>query len=88
MGKVWVLLIVVAVSLSGCRGIYVPSLQGPGSADYQRAWAQRYDPYPENQVGPEILGGRPREFEESRSEPQRARNFFVTPYERSRFSPR
>ena len=88
MGKAWVSLIVAAVSLSGCRGIYVPSFQGPGSADYQRAWAQRYDPYPENQVGPEVLGGRPREFEETRSEPQRARNFFVTPYERSRFSSR
>ena len=84
MGKAWALLIVAAVSLSGCRGLYVPSLQGPGTAEYQRKWAQRYDPYPESQVGPDVLGGRPREFDVTRAETQRARNFFVAPYERSR----
>ena len=84
MGKVSALLIVAAVSLSGCRGLYVPAIQGPGTAEYQRKWAQRYDPYPQNDVGPPVLGGRPLEFPNTRAEPQRARNFFITPYERSR----
>ncbi len=84
MGKSWALLILATLSLSGCRGLYCPTLQGPGTADEQRKWAQRYDPYPESQVGPDVLGGRPREFDVTRSETQRARNFFLTPYERSR----
>ncbi len=85
MGKAWTtLLIVVAVSLSGCRGVYCPTLQGPGTAEEQREWSQRYDPYPETEVGPEVLGGRPRDFNDARAEPQRARHFFSTPYDRSR----
>jgi len=88
MGKAWALLIVASVSLSGCRGIYVPPLQGPGTAESQRAWAQRYDPYPQNDVGPAVLGGRPLEFPQTRDETQRSRNFFVTPFERSRLQSR
>lgn len=79
MSKVWALLIVAVVGLSGCRGVYCPTLQGPGTAKYQREWAQRYDPYPESQVGPEVLGGRPKDFDDTRAEPQRARNFFQAP---------
>ena len=83
MGKAWSLLIVAVVSLSGCRGIHCPRFEGPGTAEYQRGWAQRYDPYPESQVGPDVLGGRPRDFDVTRAESQRARHFFQTPYERS-----
>ena len=88
MGKALAMLIVASVSLSGCRGIYVPSLQGPGTAESQRAWAQRYDPYPQNDIGPAVLGGRPLGFPQSRDETQRSRHFFVTPYERSRLQAR
>ena len=84
MEKVWVLPIVVALCLAGCRGVHRPRLQGPGTAESQRQWAQIYDPYPEGEVGPDVMGGRPRDFDVARAEPQRARIFFQSPYERSR----
>lgn len=83
MGRAWVSLIVAAVSLAGCRGIHCPRIQGPGTAEYQRAIAQRYDPYPESQVGPDVLGGRPRDFDVTRAETHRARHFFQAPNQRS-----
>lgn len=83
MERTWAILMVGVAALSGCRGIHCPTLQDPGTAKSQREWAQRYDPYPESQVGPEVAGARPRDFDATRAEPQRARHFFLTPYERS-----
>jgi hypothetical protein len=65
-----------ATSLSGCA----PELAGlrqsiahPGPAAYQRAQAIQHDPYVLNDVGPEVVGGRPREYQIPVNEVERAR---------------
>lgn len=65
-----------AMSLSGCA----PELAGlrqsfahPGPAAYQRAQAIQHDPYVLNDVGPEVVGGRPREYQIPVNEVERAR---------------
>lgn len=58
---------------AGCQSMGLPRLFGPGSAPYQRGVAQQYDPYPETDVAPEIVGGRPREYQQPVAEPARAR---------------
>jgi hypothetical protein len=64
----WSLLAIAmgAVALAGCspevhRYIRFPDLFHPGPAAHQRAAAVEHDPFPENDIGPEIVGGRPRE---------------------------
>ncbi len=44
---------------------------GQGSIDRQKARAVTFDPYPLNDTGPEIVGGRPRGFANPLSEPAR-----------------
>ena len=39
-----------------------PQLCDPGWAHQQRARAVEFDPYPQNDVGPEIVGGRPPDY--------------------------
>lgn len=57
---------------SGC--MRPPRLVGPqGSEVYQRNHAALHDPYPDVDMGPEIVGGRPREFEKPLAEPVRNR---------------
>jgi hypothetical protein len=36
-----------------------PNFSHPGRASYQRGAADKFDPYPSPDTGPEILGGRP-----------------------------
>ncbi|MCA9235730.1 MAG: hypothetical protein KDA44_09670, partial [Planctomycetales bacterium] len=49
--------------LAGCSPtIRYPHLIGPGPAPIQRANAEAFDPYPLQDLGPEIVGGRPRDF--------------------------
>ncbi len=69
----------MAVSLSlffltACSSaVRKPQLYHPGPAGYQRSNAQQFDPYPQNDVGPEIVGGRPLDFQKPPDELQRAR---------------
>jgi hypothetical protein len=57
------LLFVVVMSTAGCRSTGKPQFFGPqGSAGYQQMQAQRFDPYPDTNVGPEVEGGRPDGF--------------------------
>ncbi|HVT30104.1 MAG TPA: hypothetical protein VHE81_18975 [Lacipirellulaceae bacterium] len=69
-------LMLVVATLVGCA----PEVYGlrqnflhPGPAAYQRAAAVQHDPYPLNDVGPEIVGGRPREYQIPLNEVERAR---------------
>ena len=58
----------------GCSSaVRLPRLPSPGPAQYQRAAAQDFDPYPLNDLGPEIVGGRPREFQKPLDEVTRSR---------------
>ena len=42
-----------------------------GTIDRQKARAVVHDPYPLNDIGPEVIGGRPREFYNPPAEPVR-----------------
>jgi hypothetical protein len=70
------LLAVIAAGLcaaqSGCMTDPVNWRQ-PGTIQQQQRRAVRLDPYPNNNIAPEIVGGRPREFQVDRSEVDRAR---------------
>ncbi len=63
---------------SGCspeaqRYIRFPNFAHPGPAAAQRADAIYHDPYPLNDLGPEIVGGRPLAYQQSLNEVDRAR---------------
>lgn len=75
MGKLgWLLLaLVVAAGVVGCRSVSPPNWAHPGSTANQQCWAERYDPYPENEPAPQIVGARPREYQKAPAEPSRAR---------------
>jgi len=64
---------VLAVAAGGCRSVGPPNWLHPGTAAHQQSKAERFDPYPENELGPEVLGGRPREYQKPPAEPARAR---------------
>jgi hypothetical protein len=67
------LAMVAAAPLSGCGWVPPPRLHSPGPAFFQRQQAAQFDPYPEEDVGPQVVGGRPQGFEEPPPEPLRAR---------------
>ena len=65
--------------IAGCHSkageptMAMPSLAHPRSADIQQKRALRYDPYPETKVGPEMVGVRPREYQNPPVEASRAK---------------
>jgi hypothetical protein len=66
----------MATSLVGCAQEMASLRQSfahPGPAAYQRAQAIQHDPYVLNDVGPEVVGGRPREYMIPVNEVDRAR---------------
>jgi len=71
--KVLVLAAALAAAVSGCKGLSGPSWLRPGPTEYQRRAAERFDPYPDQNIAPEVVGGRPREFQQPVAEPERAR---------------
>jgi hypothetical protein len=44
-----------------------------GTVEQQRFNASMHDPYSDNDAGPEVVGGRPRDFQQPRDEPIRSR---------------
>lgn len=77
-------LLVILSSLavvSGCRSMW-PSIFNPGSTEIQRANASLHDPYTDEDIGPNVVGGRPRDFQKPRAEPVRDQ-----PYSNVRTSP-
>jgi hypothetical protein len=63
--------IVVVLTATGCRTTGKPQIFGPGSAPYQQHQAQQFDPYPEPNVGPSVVGGRPEGYTTPAPEPMR-----------------
>ncbi len=61
------------VSLAGCAGLRGPDWCRPGPAAYQQRVAERFDPFAQPDVAPEVVGGRPRELQRPLAEPARAR---------------
>jgi hypothetical protein len=75
MKRPWLLAIGLAFVLfpAGCKSVDKPDLSHPGTAPAQQARALRYDPYPDNESGPAMVGVRPREYDVPPPEPSRAR---------------
>jgi hypothetical protein len=65
--------LVCGLGLAGCRNIATPTLAPQGDTAYQQYNAQRFDPLPEPDTAPEIVGARGREYEKPISLPSRAR---------------
>jgi len=59
----WLLAAVLIPAVVGCGGFGRPRSAGPGPASYQRTLAEQFDPYPENEPGPPIVGARPRDYQ-------------------------
>ena len=76
--KLGLLFVIAATSLLGCKGSSAGSHRwggsqfGQGSIDRQKSRAVTFDPYPLNDIGPPIVGGRPREY--ANPLPEAARN--------------
>jgi hypothetical protein len=51
----------------------MPQLANPGSAGYQRYNALQYDPYPLDDVAPNVTSTRPKEYDRPIPEVKRAR---------------
>ena len=49
------------------------NIYGPGTIEVQQRRAVRLDPYPDQDIAPEIVGGRPRDYNKGRSETNRAK---------------
>jgi hypothetical protein len=61
------------LAVSGCNSsVRWPDLWHPGPAGYQRYNALYHDPYPVDDMGPEIVGGRPRSYQRPVPEAERA----------------
>jgi predicted small lipoprotein YifL len=58
-------------SLAGCG--YRPLFGPPGPQPLQQQNASLHDPYSDNDLGPEVVGGRPRDFQKPLAEPVRNR---------------
>lgn len=70
--------LVIVSAVSGCtaeihRYVRFPDFMSPGWAQQQRADAIEHDPYTLNDIGPEVVGGRPREYLQPVNEVERAR---------------
>jgi hypothetical protein len=53
----------LAAGLAGCSTLERPNWFHPGPAQYQQAQAEQFDPYPENDTGPAIVGARPLSYD-------------------------
>ncbi len=59
--------ILILVTVGGCFG-YRPNFGSQGTIGQQRNEAVIHDPFPSNDLGPPIMGGRPRGFDRPFSE--------------------
>lgn len=67
------ILAVALVGVAGCAGLRGPSWARPGPAAYQQRVAERFDPFAQTDVAPDVVGARPRESQRPLAEPARAR---------------
>jgi hypothetical protein len=63
-------LVAILSAASGCQSqsLGLPHPLRPGTEQQQQTRAQRFDPYPENDIGPAVVGGRPLEYSSPRAE--------------------
>jgi hypothetical protein len=53
--------------------IVPPRIFRSETVEYQRSEAQQFDPYPQDELGPSVVGGRPPDFQEPPADPSRGR---------------
>jgi hypothetical protein len=70
-------LLFAAAHTTGCYSPYMrwPDLYHPGTAAQQRAEADKFDPYPSPDTGPEIVGGRPLGYQRPYTEEEWGRRY-------------
>ncbi len=66
------LLAATLLATLGC-GQSRPLLAPQGTIEQQQYRASLHDPYSDNDLGPEVVGGRPRDFQKPAAEPVRSR---------------
>jgi len=68
-------LLALWIAISAAAGCMTQrsNIAAPGTMEIQQRRAIRLDPYPNEDIAPEIVGGRPREYQEDRSEAERAK---------------
>lgn len=69
----WLLAAMLVFGPAGCQSLSGPNWFHPGTARCQQLRAQQYDPYPQSDAGPPIVGARPQGFENPPPEVQRVR---------------
>ncbi len=75
-GKIGVLMLVLSPGIGCSSAVRMPRLFNPGPAGYQRFQASTHaDPYPMPDLGPEVVGSRPREFRVPRPPVERSREY-------------
>ena len=67
----WGAVLVLGGALQGCW--WGKSADVQKDMQSQRSWATLHDPYPSNDIGPAVVGGRPPGFEKQQPEPVRSR---------------
>jgi len=67
------LLLAIAAALTGCATGGHPDFWHPGNIQTQRLRAVVHDPYPDQDQGPVVMGGRPRDYAEPLPEAVRNR---------------
>jgi hypothetical protein len=77
MDRLWTLAVggCLLAGAAGCTGLAPPDWRHPGPAAYQQRRAEQFDPYPENEPAPAIVGGRPLQYDRPPAEVLRARWF-------------
>lgn len=65
--------VIASFGATGCRSVEMPTLYPKGTVQQQRYDAQRFDPLPEPDTAPEIVGARGREQQFPVAQPSRAR---------------
>ena len=66
-GSLTVASLMLGLAASGCSSrVARPNWFDPGPIAAQQNQALRYDPYPDDSLGPAVLGGRPREYDRPR----------------------
>jgi hypothetical protein len=65
--------VLLSAMLVGCAGGPPLSWSNPGTVQQQRLRATIFDPWPDSQLGPEVLGGRPRDYSEPLPQPVKNR---------------
>jgi hypothetical protein len=73
LGRHLLLALLMTVTCFTTPGCMMNRGRPPGTVQQQRYQATLHDPYPDGDGGPEVVGGRPREFQKPLAEPVRNR---------------